>query len=214
MRIIAIILSFLFLTSCNHKKPVNTLLKSDSLRVDSKYVKGTWISYFQTFKAPLGVTIKFKILNDSSYVIQWGDSLKLKTYPETFHLDGHETWIPRYIAGNKNYIVLRQGCGNPCWRGYFLPLNDSLKLHVINEYLDFDLDNDLVAYINDSDNIGVINLRTNLTEQHILNGCVSAFPGNCIDSLSIKNKTLKYKWFPKTTMNSKVGIIKIEKINI
>jgi hypothetical protein len=189
-------------------------LKRDSLIVDSKYYKGTWRAYFQTYRTPMGTTIKLKIISDSSYLIQWGDSMRLKTYPQIFYLDGHETWMPYFIAENKDYVVLRKGCGNPCWLGYFLPLNDSLKPHCITEYLDFDLDNNLVAWVKDTNVIQILNLQTDSMENHIINNCSSAFLGYCLDSVSVKNRTLKYKWIPKTTIDSDKGIVKEEKIKI
>ncbi len=201
--------------SCNSTYQVtSSITNTDSLRVDSIYGSGIWFEYFRERKTPQGTTIKFQVINDSSFLMQWGNSLNLKTYSDTFHLDGHETWIPKFIAENSNYTVLRQECGNPCWRGYFLPLNDSLKACVINEYLNFDLDNNLVASIKDSNVIEIKNLKSNLTEDHIINGCNSVFLGYCIDSLSINNKTLKFKWFPETKIKSNIGVFRIEKIKL
>ena len=215
MKVFTAILLFLFLMSCNSTYQVNsTVTNNDSIRVDSIYGSGIWLKYFRASKTPHGTTINLKVINDSSFLMQWGDSLNLKTYSDTFHLDGHETWIPEFIAENKNYTVMRQRCGNPCWRGYFLPSNDSLKPCVINEYLNFDLDNNLVASIKDSNVIEIKNLKTNLTEDHIINGCTSLFIGYCIDSLSIKNKTLKFKWIPETKINSRNGVFRIEKIKL
>ena len=214
MKFIVTIFTFFFLISCSTSNFSSTSLKSDSLIVDSKYYKGIWSSYFKTSKTPKGVTIKLNIINDTSYHIQWGDSLKLKTYPQTFYLDGHEAWIPYFVAENRDYVVLKQGCGNPCWSGYFLPLNDSLKPYCVSEYLDYDLDNSLVASVRDTNVIQIVNLKTGLIENHIINGCSSAFLGYCLDSVSVKNKTLKYKWIPKTTIDSDEGIVKEEKIKI
>jgi hypothetical protein len=213
MRVFAISL-FVILISCTHGIQNNSVLINDSLIIDSIYGKDTWVNSFQPVKTSFGNIIKYKVINDSSYQIQWGDSIDLKIYPETFHLDGHAGWVPHYIADNKDYIVLRQSCGNPCWIGYFLPISDTIKPHAISEYLDFDLDNNLVASIKYPNLIEIINLRTNCTEKYIINGCNSAFIGYCIDSLSIKNKVLKYNWIPKTIMDSNNYITRIEKIKI
>src|ERR1035437_3714439 len=164
MRILKLFVLVFILTSCNLRKVVKSSLTSDSTRVDSKYSKGIWVSYFKKTKTTLGAILKLKIINDSCYVVQWGNSLKLKTCPDTLHVDGHETWIPEFIAENKDYVVLRQGCGNPCWVGYFLPLNDSVKPRYIHEYLDYDLKNNLVAFIKGDNIIEIVNLKTSLTE--------------------------------------------------
>ena len=188
-------------------------MKSDSLIVDSKYVKNTWNNYFRPIKTPLGITIEFKIIEESRYIIQWGNSMNLRTLPDTFNLDGHETWIPKFIDESKDYIVLRKGCGNPCWIGYFLPTNDSIKPVSVNDYLGYNLDDNLIAYINDN-SIEVIDLKTRKTETHKMEGCNSAFLGYCIDSLSIKNRTLIYKWIPETLIKSKESKLKTEKIKL
>mgnify|MGYP001171527670 CR=1 FL=1 len=213
MRFFLIVLVLGLLTSCNQKKRIDSTLKSDSLIVDSKYVKNTWNNYFRPIKTPLGITIEFKIIEESRYIIQWGNSMNLRTLPDTFNLDGHETWIPKFIDESKDYIVLRKGCGNPCWIGYFLPTNDSIKPVSVNDYLGYNLDDNLIAYINDN-SIEVIDLKTRKTETHKMEGCNSAFLGYCIDSLSIKNRTLIYKWIPETLIKSKESKLKTEKIKL
>jgi hypothetical protein len=214
MRFLIIGALLLLFMSCHQKKPPLSATVSHSHIVDSISDKGSWVSNFKTVTTPNGVLIKFKINNDSSYLIQWGDSLTLRTYPQTFKWDGHEIRIPWYIGENKDYIVMKQGCGNPCWIGYFLPLTDSIEPRSIYDYFDYDLDNNLVAFPKDTNIIRIVNLKTNLTEDHTTYGCRSAVLGYCIDSLSIKDKTLRYKWIPKTTINSNQGNIVIEKIKI
>lgn len=182
--------------------------------VDSKYGKGSWNACFQYRKIRPGVVVKLKVVTDSTYHIQWGDSLNLKTYPDLFPMDGYETRIPLFIAENSDYIVMRQGCGNACWVGYFLPLKESLQPEMIHEYLDYDLDNGLVAFVKDTSTIEIVNLKTGQTEDHQTDGCTSAFPGYCIDSLSIKNRILKYKWIPDTYIKSHKGTVRVERIKI
>ena len=207
MKYIMILLSFFLMIPCSHGK------HSDAIKAASRFSQ-EYLSNLKTVKTPNGQVIKYKLINDSCYLVQWGDSLDLKTFPDIFFMDNHESWIPKFIAENKDYIVMRQSCGNPCWVGYFLPLHGSTKPTSLHEYLDFDIDNDLVVYIKDSKTIEIINLKSRETETHNLNNCTSAFPGYCIDSLSIKFKTLKYKWIPDTKINSEKDNLITEKIKI
>jgi len=193
--------------------PSNYKLFTDSSIVDSKYGFGIWKQYFQPYKIDGGATLQFIILNDSSYLIQWGDSLNLMTLNDTLSLDGHETWIPKYVAENEHYIVLRRSCGNPCWLGYFLFKDGTDEAVVIHEYLDFDLQNDLVVFIIDK-NLEIMNLKTHNTERYQINGCKSDFIGYCLDSLSFENKVLKFKWIPETVTKGNQGEFKIIKIKI
>jgi hypothetical protein len=213
MRFIATILILGLATYCNQKGTIDSTRKNDSLLVELKYGKIFWSNYFQPKTLSLGATLVLKIVNDSSYLLQWGDSLNLRTFPDTFNLDGHESWIPKFIDENEDYIVVRKGCGNPCWIGYFLPINDSIKPTSIFEYLDYDLESDLVAYIKDK-NIEIVNLRSGQTEVHGTKDCISSFIDYCIDSLSIKNRILSYKWIPETKINSGKGKWKTEKIKL
>lgn len=214
MKVLLIILSFYPLILSGQNRYFDPVVKNDSAIVDSKYIRGTWSTYFQTVKTPLGAIFRLKIITDSTYVIQWGDSLSLKTFPVAFYLDGHETWIPKFIDENKDYIVMRQGCGNPCWIGYFLPLDDSIKPGMFHEYLDYDLNNNLIVYVKSSKIIGITNIKTDQIEDHKIEGCTSVFLGYCIDSLTIKNRILKFKWISDTIKNSQKGDFKTEKIKI
>ena len=71
-------------------------------------------------------------------------------------------------------------------------------------YLHYDLENNLVAYIN-GNAIEIVNLKSRQNEVHGTKDCISAFIGYCIDSLSIKNRLLTYKWIPETKINSGKG---------
>ena len=204
----------------NDKKQESSVIKTnltkvnDSLIVGSIYGPNIWETYFKPHRTPSGAIIKLQVINDSLYLIQWGDSTHIHTYPQIFYLNGHESWIPKYKDENNNYIVLDEGCGSPCWVGIFLPKADRLSAFEAHEYLGYDLDKFLVAYIKDKNSIEIYNLKTRQIDDHIVNGCVSAFLGYCIDSLKIENGYLTYKWFPNAEKEAKKGIIKREKIKI
>lgn len=189
----------------NKKEKINNA--KDSVLVNSIYNFDAWTEYFKPTKTKDGAIIKFKFISDSSYILQWGKLKKLKTFQQTFNLDGHETWIPKLIDENKNYLVFRQGCGNPCWTGYFLPKNDSVNPLSVSEYLGYDLIDNLVVYVKNSNTLEIINIKTRKVQDIELKGCKSAFPGYCIKNLTIKDKILRFKWIPDTYINSEKGEI-------
>lgn len=221
MRVFLFVSLIFVLISCRHNNTIKSIvdndsigsLNKDSIIVDSIYGKGQWSS-FKDFKTPIGRYIRFKIINKSRYIMQWGDSINLRMYPDTFYLDGLSNGIPLFIEENKDYIVMKSGCGSPCWVGYFLPLNNITEPFAAHEYLGYDLNDNLVSFVKDSNVISVYNIKSKQIENHVINGCTSAFIGYCIDSLSIKKKVLKYKWYPDTYMNSDKGRFRIEKIKI
>jgi hypothetical protein len=160
------------------------------------------------FTTPNGQEIRF-LVKDSKYNVQWrqGDSLKTLNY--FFNLaEGGHTSFPSLIAENKNYVLLRSGCGNPCWLGLFLPLYKGGKPQIVNEYIAFDLNSDLVAFISNTDSIAILNLKK-FDKQYFNPGkCESAFPGYCIDTAYFKNNTFYYSWNSETTIRSKKAKIK------
>jgi len=212
MKYLAGLTMIILLVSCNS---INSIFvdRKNKKKIEALYGPDIWSTYFKTKTTPRGRTIRLKIINDNFYQVQWGISPNLKTYPQLFMLDGHETWIPSYIDENSDFIVLRQGCGSPCWIRYFLPLSDSLKTYVFNEYFEYDLNDNLVAYPGES-YIGITNISTNVSESHQIGKCDAAFIGACIDSLSIKDKILKYKWLPNNFTDLTDAKWIIEKIKI
>jgi uncharacterized protein with WD repeat len=93
-------------------------------------------------------------------------------------------------------------------------MDNTIKPKLIHEYLDFDLENNLVAYVKESNLIAIYNLKSGKIENHKTPKCSSCFIGYCIDTISIQNKTLIYKWIPETIINSKESTTITEKIRI
>ena len=171
---------FLFTISCNNSTQVDPIIADSKLFKDS-------LNCFKIIQTPRNKIINFKLVNDSCYVLQWGNRNNLRMLDDTFFLNIQESWQPRFISENQDYIVMRSGCGNPCWIGYFLPLDYSIDPIIISEYLDFDLDNDLVAYPSKSSNgIEILNIRTKQKELHPLKNCNSAFVGYSVKKYDFK----------------------------
>ena len=205
-KLICLITIVLFF-SCTHKTNFGVYSsKRDSLIVDSIYGKGIWKKYFKEKSTPNGNSIKLCLISDSTYLVEWGKSTEFQSLLDTFKLDGRETWLPIFKTENKDYIILFQHCGNPCWTGYFLPLSKLLKYKVFNEYVALELDDFLVAFVLDGKTIRINSLKTDNFEDHIIEGSFGSFPN--FDTISIRNRTFKYK--NEFTKNS----YKIEPINI
>ena len=185
----------------------NNLAKEDSNSVPPCY----WHD-LNNIRTPNGIQINYRLVDDSIYFIEWGKENNLRTLPDTFYCDAPAFTKPRFIEGNENYLVLRFGCGSLCWAGIFLPLNKDRTPQTIYYYYDYDLENDLVVYADSEEEHATISVK-NLKTEEILKykmevECESAIPTYCIDSLSIQNGELYYKWIPETYVNSEKGIEK------
>lgn len=163
-------------------------------------------------KTALGHIIKYKRTGDS-FQVQWFQNGQLKTLTGCeFQVCSADAWIPRFKSENENYLLLKAGCGNPCWMGFFLPLNGDQQPNVIHEYLAYDLDQNYVAQINyDLDSIEVLNLKSNKTQRFKTGNCKSAFKGYCFDTMYFDKKCLKYSWDSAVDWSSKTKrIIKLK----
>src|SRR5579875_2798509 len=92
-----------------------------------------------SFKTPKGHIIKFKKKDSNHFYIQWMNGNILKTLDYEFDLQGADAWLPIFVDESENFLLIKAGCGNPCWIGFFLPLNSNYKYQVIHEYFGYDL---------------------------------------------------------------------------
>jgi hypothetical protein len=167
-------------------------------------------SLFKTLKGHL---IKFKI-KDSSFYIQWKAQNDFKTVTYPFDLRGADAWLPNLIEETDDFLVVRAGCGNPCWVGIFLPLKTNSSYQIINEYMGYDLAKGYVAYFNNKEQLEVLNLKTEKTQAFQTDGCASAFKGYCVDTLYFKNNSVYFKWNAQADFNSKTGRLMTKKLKI
>ena len=170
--------------------------------VTTKTTNKTIFNHPDNFTTPNGQRIQF-FVKDSAYYMQWKQADSIKTVDYTFDLvEGGNSSFPILVTENKNYVLLRHGCGSPCWNGFFLPLYKEGSSFIINNYLAYDLDKELVAYINDKDSLEIYNLRTSTKQTIYLEKCESAFKGYCIDTAYFQNNYFHYSWTPETYINS------------
>lgn len=184
--IISTLLFLIILISCRKKVSEENLTSKDFVQIEN-------------FKTPLNRKIQFKKVKNKAF-LQWYCEGELQTYKEPFDLNGAQSWIPWFLTENNDYILLKSGCGSPCWIGYFLPLKKSLKLKIINEYLAFDASQNYVAKINyDTDLIEVENITTSKIQPIQTEKCEAVFKAYCIDTIYFKPKEITIKWIDEDT---------------
>jgi hypothetical protein len=185
----------------------------DSGKVETtKVTSKNTFNHPDNFTTPNGQEIKF-FVKDSTYYAQWKQADSIRTVDYSFDLiEGGNVSFPILVAENKNYILLRHGCGSPCWNGFFLPLYKAGNQFIKNNYLAYDLDKELVAYINDNDSLEIYNLRSGIKQTMFLDKCESVFKGYCIDTAYFENNYFHYSW--TSDAHTKSGKNQLRKVKL
>jgi len=155
-------------------------------------------------------------VSDSTVKITWGNNTITRLYDET--LDFMFAERLRVQWNNKDYLILRYGVGSGAWETVTLPINNKEPAQVFDNGLCFDSEYNLLGTEQFGDTVLTIqNLKTGrkqfITEKE--RPCQSVNNSACIDTISISNKTLYYKWVtPHTAADKKTTIEKRIRLTI
>jgi hypothetical protein len=152
-------------------------------------------SFYDTISVN-GNYIKYHVKNNN-VTIEFGNQTFHRFLKDKITCDIADARIPHYIWDNNEFICLEYGCGSPCWGVLILPLNSKDTIRNIMYNLAFDPTNNLIAYLDNSnyDKIVIENLKTKVRQViEFTKSCNDAFIGYCIDSISIRNNELYYRF--------------------
>lgn len=100
----------------------------------------------------------------------------------------------RFEWENSRFVVLRQGCGSPCWYEIVLPLESGRKTQKVMFAVAHDEERSLIATL-EPQPVAVLNLITGRHQSIVLKpDCPAAFPGSCLDDIAFKDGTLHVLW--------------------
>jgi hypothetical protein len=141
------------------------------------------------------VFYNFIPVSDSSYKIEWGNSIFKNVTEKNFELLGSGTL--NLLDRDDSSIILMQGCGTSCIYYVVLPMKLNAKEQVFMFAQAYDIENNLVAYIPE-DKQPFIRIENYLTGQHLdiseSNLCPAAFKGDCIDTSYFTENRFILKW--------------------
>ncbi len=144
-----------------------------------------------------GNFLKYHV-DKNSASIEYGNKTFKGSLPEQYDCQIPDSWIPRFILDTKDFMILRYGCGSPCWGILVLPLNSADPVKNIMYNMAFDTDNNLVAYLECDSFTSLIieNLKTSQTKriEFTFKTDHGEFIGYWIDSISIKDHKLYYQY--------------------
>ncbi len=154
---------------------------------------------------PLHRTVKL-LWNGKSGSIQWIQNGKSKILRNAFYVKERDVvGYPRFERESQDYIVLRYGCGSPCWIEIFLPLYKNGNPTIIEDPFVYDLGIDRVAGpggINGTF-MEILNLRTRKKQSFYPDSCTSAFIGYCIDTAYFEGNKFVYYWNAQATFDNR-----------
>ena len=140
----------------------------------------------------------FYHVNNDSATIEYGNKSFHRLFPYKIECQIADARIPHYEWDSKDFIVLRYGCGSPCWGIYVLPLDSINSITDMMYEMAFDSANNLVCYLggDDYNKLIIENLKTKScrTIEFPFKSDHGEFMGAWIEDVSIKNNKLYYKY--------------------
>ena len=181
--------SFLTLAACSSNEEVD--IRVDVVR-KSEIIKG-YLNRKNITKN--GCYYMLQQVSDSTIKIIWGNDTLKRIYDEPLAFMFVERLSVKWE--NKNYVILNYGTGTSAWSNVVLPIDTKQQVQIFTNGIYFDLKSNLLVTEEVGDTIlAVRNLKTLQSQFVIEKGqrCASANNSDCIDTVSINDKTLYYKW--------------------
>jgi hypothetical protein len=148
----------------------------------------------KSVKTPAGIHVVFHYdLAQEKYTVRWRKGAAL--FGPSPQLPLTVVCEPaRFEWENSKFVVLRQGCGSPCWFEIVLPLQNGRKIQQVMYTVAHDEKRSLIASI-ESEPLMIINLITGRQQSIVLKPeCAAAFPGWCLDDVAFKDGALHILW--------------------
>ena len=133
--------------------------------------------------------------SDSTVKITWGNDTIKRVYDDPLDFMFAERLAVQW--NNKDYLILRYGVGSGAWETVAFPLNNKEPVQVFDNGLCFDFKNNLLGTEQFVDTVLIVQSLKTGQKQFILEKekpCGAASNSGCIDTISITNKVLYYKW--------------------
>lgn len=162
-------------------------------------------SWYNT-KSTNGNFILYHVANNSAF-IEYGNKSFHRSLPDKYDCEIADAWMPHFEWDSHDFVILRYGCGSPCWGILVLPLDSVKPVRNLMYEMAFDSDNNLVVYL-DCENYNSLiieNLKTYQARriEFPFKTDHGEFIGSWIDSISIKDKKLYYQYSDPNDHNKK-----------
>ncbi len=154
----------------------------------------------KTETTPLGRTIDYRKVSDSTYHIYYGKRDRLRKIPNDFYCTAPVLTKPYLEHENKEFMFMSHRCGTACRIGTILPMDPRLKIKTIPYWLTYDLTKDVIVsmdydFENQSMQIKLMELDT-YEEKNFDTGvsCEYAVPIDCFQEVKIVEDKVIITW--------------------
>jgi hypothetical protein len=153
-------------------------------------------SWYDTTTAN-GNFIMYHVANKTA-TIEYGNKSFKRSLPDKYDCQIADAWIPHFEWDTHDFMVLKYGCGSPCWGILILPFDSIIPVRNLMYEMAFDSANNLVVYL-DCNNYSCLIIENLKTSQAMrvelpFKTDHGEFIGYWIDSISIKDKKLYYQY--------------------
>jgi hypothetical protein len=145
-----------------------------------------------------GNYIVYHVKNDSA-TIEYGNKSFHRLFPYKIECQIADSRIPHFEWDTHDFVVLRYGCGSPCWGIFILPLDSVSAVRHLMYEMAFDAENNLVAYLDCDTYTSLIieNLKTKQSRriEFPFKTDHGEFIGFWIEDISVKDNMLYIKYY-------------------
>ncbi len=158
----------------------------------------------KTETTALGRTIDYRKVNHSIYHIYYGEKGNLRKVPGDFYCTAPVLTKPYVEAENDDFLFLSHRCGYACRIGQTLPMDPDLEVKVLNYWLTYDLDKNIIVsmdYDHQNESLSksmLIKIMDLLTYQEKTYNtgvsCDYGIPIDCFKSVKIEEDKVVVTW--------------------
>lgn len=188
MKVTSLILLFLLLNSCNHKK---TEIDKKTVILDTVTPLGHYIRLIKSNHDPDNLELSF------------GENRHLQKKIEIEHSGNSRTQFPK-ISDFKDFIGLRRHCGYQCWSDEFFTVKEKSVSFVIYNVLETISEKNIIIYFNSEENepnvidngyLVIMDLNTKERQTlHLENILIQQNLIECIKEIRFKEDHIVVKW--------------------
>lgn len=156
--------------------------------------------FMGTETTPMGKIIKYKPINDSTYIVEYGIGDTFTQLEGSFSCYVPSYARPNFVSENDHFLFLTSGCGSGCRIGHIIPMDTSRQLRIVPNWVVQSLDRNWILSIDGDFNnqqifFTLLNIETGVeTVEQPSTHCDYANPMDCLSKVDIGSNEIIVNW--------------------